>query len=315
MSKYTNEQWIGIFKKIHGNDKYDYSQTDINNKDDKGKIKVICKKHGIFYINPSKHAEGQGCKQCHIENITYTTDKFINKAKKIHNGKYTYDKTNYIDPYTNVIITCPVHGDFKQTPSNHLQGNGCKECMKDKFRLSQDIFLDRVKNIFKDRYNLDKTKYVNDKTNVILTCKKHGDFYITPNHLYRKHGCPKCNMSHMENDIMKLLDENNIKYIYQCNNRYLTWIGLQSIDFYLPEYNIAIECQGIQHFKPTSNIFNQEKYDRTVIDDKRKLDKCKQHNIDIIYYSDVKNVIFPYDVYTDKNKMIEYIINKKGEDI
>ena len=235
MSKYTNEQWIGIFKKIHGNDKYDYSQTDINNKDDKGKIKVICKKHGIFYINPSKHAKGQGCKQCHIENITYTTDKFINKAKKIHNGKYTYDKTNYIDPYTNVIITCPVHGDFKQTPSNHLQGNGCKECMKDKFRLSQDIFLDRVKNIFKDRYNLDKTKYVNDKTNVILTCKKHGDFYITPNHLYRKHGCPKCNMSHMENDIMNILDDNNIKYIYQCNNRYLTWIGLQSIDFYLPE--------------------------------------------------------------------------------
>ena len=52
MSKYTNEQWIDIFKKIHGNDKYDYSQTDINNKDDKGKIKVICKKHGIFYINP-----------------------------------------------------------------------------------------------------------------------------------------------------------------------------------------------------------------------------------------------------------------------
>ena len=154
MSKYTNEQWIDIFKKIHGNDKYDYSQTDINNKDDKGKIKVICKKHGDFYIKPRKHAEGQGCKQCHIENITYTTDKFINKAKKIHNGKYTYDKTNYIDPYTNVIITCPVHGAFKQTPSNHLQGNGCKECMKDKFRLSQDIFLDRVKNIFKNRYKL-----------------------------------------------------------------------------------------------------------------------------------------------------------------
>ena len=62
-------------------------------------------------------------------------------------------------------------------------------------------------------------------------------------------------------------------------------------------------------------MFNQEKYDRTVIDDKRKLDKCKQHNIDIIYYSDVKNVIFPYDIYTDKNKMIEYIINKKGEDM
>ena len=122
-------------------------------------------------------------------------------------------------------------------------------------------------------------------------------------------------MSHMENDIMNILEYNNIEYIYQCNNRYLTWLGLQSLDFYLPKYNIAIECQGIQHFKPTSNIFNQEKYNRTVKDDERKLNKCKQHNIDIIYYSDVKNVIFPYDVYTDKNKMIEYIINKKGEDI
>lgn len=41
-----------------------------------------------------------------------TTEKFIAKAKKIHNEKYNYDNTIYINCDTKVVINCPIHGDF-----------------------------------------------------------------------------------------------------------------------------------------------------------------------------------------------------------
>ena len=113
-------------------------------------------------------------------------------------------------------------------------------------------------------------------------------------------------MSHMENDIMNILDDNNIKYIYQCNNRYLTWIGLQSIDFYLPEYNIAIECQGEQHFIET--FFSRGCKDmlaKQIERDNRKLNLCKKHGIRILYFTHFKEP--PYECFTNVNELIETI--------
>lgn len=54
-----------------------------------------------------------------------TTEEFVNEANKIHNGKYDYSKVNYIDSNTKVCIICPIHGEFWQTPINHLCGKGC----------------------------------------------------------------------------------------------------------------------------------------------------------------------------------------------
>lgn len=57
-----------------------------------------------------------------------TTIDFINKAIEVHGEKYNYYKTEYIKTSENIIITCPVHGNFNQKPSNHLSGSGCIEC-------------------------------------------------------------------------------------------------------------------------------------------------------------------------------------------
>ena len=57
-----------------------------------------------------------------------TKEEFIQRASTIHNNKYLYDKVNYVNTSTKVTITCPIHGDFKQTPNNHLQGQGCQKC-------------------------------------------------------------------------------------------------------------------------------------------------------------------------------------------
>ena len=63
-----------------------------------------------------------------------TNEGFREKAEKVHGGKYLYGKTDVDNRGDDgkVVITCPVHGDFRQTPKNHLSGHGCHECAKRK---------------------------------------------------------------------------------------------------------------------------------------------------------------------------------------
>ena len=62
-----------------------------------------------------------------------TTVDFIEKSTAVHNDKYDYGKSLYINSFTKLTITCPEHGDFKQIPSSHLQGSGCPKCAKHGF--------------------------------------------------------------------------------------------------------------------------------------------------------------------------------------
>jgi len=80
-------------------------------------------KYGVD--NPMKNTN---IKEKTVLKITSTIDVFINNAKNIHNNKYSYLKADYVNNKTPLIITCPIHGDFKQRPDSHLQGKGCYRC-------------------------------------------------------------------------------------------------------------------------------------------------------------------------------------------
>ena len=121
-------------------------------------------------------------------------NEFIRRAKEIHGDKFNYDKVNYINGSTKVIITCPVHGDFLQTPSNHLNG-GCKKCAdsnRDYLRVTLDQFIDRANKKHKNKYDYSKVNYVNTKDKVIIGCPIHGDFEQEGNSHLLGIGCPKC---------------------------------------------------------------------------------------------------------------------------
>jgi len=60
------------------------------------------------------------------------TNEVIKQFKKIHGNKYNYDKVDYKNSKTKVIVTCDKHGDFNQTPSNHKKGHGCPMCSNKK---------------------------------------------------------------------------------------------------------------------------------------------------------------------------------------
>ncbi|MEE3416938.1 MAG: hypothetical protein VZR53_16420, partial [Prevotella sp.] len=126
----------------------------------------------------------------------YTTDIFIEKAREIHADKYDYSKVNYVNNSMKVTIICPEHGEFEQTPANHLCGKGCLLCGRkqtiNKRSSNTENFIIKAKEIHGDKYDYSKVNYVNNSTKVTIICPEHGEFEQTPASHLRGSGCPKC---------------------------------------------------------------------------------------------------------------------------
>lgn len=125
----TTEEWIATAKSVHG-DKYDYSRVVY--KTNRDKVILGCSIHGFFEQEASAHTQGSGCNLCGnmviASKLRSSVESFVDKANKLHNNFYRYDKVVYVNAHTKVTITCPIHSDFMQTPNNHLNGNGCPKC-------------------------------------------------------------------------------------------------------------------------------------------------------------------------------------------
>ena len=81
----------------------------------------------------------------------------------------------------------------------------------------------------------------------------------------------------MEREICNLFEKNNIKYEQEKNFEWLKRDNYNlSLDFYLPDYNTAIECQGEQHFKPIDFYGGEEKFKRVLENDLLKIKLCSQ---------------------------------------
>jgi hypothetical protein len=76
---------------------------------------------------------------------TFSIDEFIDYSSKIHNNKYIYNKSVYVNNLTKVTITCPIHGDFQQLPQSHMSGSGCSSCNDSKGEREITFFLDKYK--------------------------------------------------------------------------------------------------------------------------------------------------------------------------
>jgi rubrerythrin len=287
--KLTKLEFIQKAKEVHG-DMYDYSKVEYKN--NKTKVCIICSEHGEFWQTPTAHvSQKQGCPKCGIiinSNLRKdSTKSFIQKAEKVHDNKYDYSKVEYVNTNTNICIICPEHGEFWQMPTNHLQGHKCPKC-SNVHRLNTQEFIDLAKEVHGDKYNYSKVEYKNNKTKVCITCPIHGEFWQTPTaHVYQEQGCPKCIKYKLECELIKLFDDNNIKYEFQ---KRFSWLKRQVLDFYLPDYNIAIECQGIQHFNPVDYFGGEKGFKETIKRDKIKKELCIKNKVNLIYYSNIQDL-------------------------
>lgn len=165
----TNEDWINEAKNIHG-DKYNYSLTDY--KSNKIKVKIICPIHGEFEQIPSDHIKNKsGCPKCAIENRANkkrkSTEEFISEAIIVHGKKYDYSKVAYENVKDNIIIICPDHGEFTQTPDSHLnRGAGCPKCIgRNK---TNENWISEAKKVHGDKYDYTLSKYIGSHDNIIV---------------------------------------------------------------------------------------------------------------------------------------------------
>lgn len=301
----TTEKFKNEERKVHGNK---YILDKLVYKSPNKKVCIICPKHGNFYQLPYAHLNGQGCPKCN--GIGWDTDLFIKEANIIHKDAYIYDKVIFEQMKKKVCITCLIHGEFWQTPQKHLKGQGCPICGNKRKNqekvISFNEFINKANIVHQNKYKYYPHIFRNLHDKVLIKCTEHGNFLqIANDHLYG-HGCPMCNSSHMETEIRILLTENNIDFEEQ---KRFDWLGKQSLDFYIPSKQIAIECQGIQHFEENHHFGNSEGLKEIQERDSRKLQLCTEHGIRVLYYANY-DYDFPYKVFTNKNELLNEI-NKK----
>ena len=267
----SHDEYIKRCKKIHNN-KYNYLKTKYVKLNDD--VIITCPIHGDFEMKATYHFK-QGCIHCYKENLKNNNKKeFLKKANKIHNNKYDYSKVNYVNTNTFITIICPVHGEFKQRPDNHLncESNACPKCTEEnKNKNLFESFKRNANKVHNNRYNY---KYL-DNEYVKVNCDKHGEFNQRRNNHLAGSGCPKCvgYISNQEIKIHDLLNDNNIDY--SITDRKI--ISPSELDIVIPESNLAIEVNGVYWH---SNIYKDKNYHLN------KTIECNKKNVHLLHFWD-----------------------------
>lgn len=316
-------------KELYGENTLVYSKVPeiINVRDT---VTLICKVHGEFKINVSKHLFcNKSCPFCSRKEILkksrkrWTRDLVIERISENYNNTIVLvspdNKFNTKNTYEFKCIDC--NRIFKCMLSDLLYGKrlGCPHCNKEsnilklvnshetrKLNIGQgkrstnitnSSFIDKM-TVINSNLDLSKFNYESSNTKSTVICKKCGkEFLSCPHNLLKGEGCPFCNSSKLSNNIVDLLDSMNIEYIQEKTFDWLVYAKNLKLDFYLPKFNLAIECQGIQHFEKVDYFGGEIEFNNIKLRDELKLKLCLSHNIPILYYTNI-------------NKY-EYFINQK----
>ena len=179
-----------------------------------------------------------------------TTEQFIIDTKNIHENKYDYSLVDYKHSKSKVKIICPIHGEFEQTPNNHLKGYGCPKCAGDKQRIlnqsNTEEFLTKANLIHGDKYDYSLVDYVKSSIKVKIICPIHGVFEQTPNNHLKGKGCQKCGV-----DKTRILKQSNREEFVTKADK----IHGDKYDYSLVEYKHCMK--KIKIICPEHGVFEQ----------------------------------------------------------
>jgi len=166
--------------------------------------------------------------------------------------------------------------------SHKINKSGCPIC-GGTIKSTTEKFIEKAKKVHGDKYDYSLVNYTNNRTKVEIICKEHGVFIQTPEkHILKSRGCPTCKSSKGELQISNYLIKHKISFkpqhsFHNCKN-----ILPLSFNFYIPEKNICIEFDGIQHFKPVKHFGGEDEFKLTQKRDKIKNKYCKDNNIKLL---------------------------------
>jgi hypothetical protein len=213
---------------------------------------------------------------------------------------------DYINTATKILCKCKIcSNEWMVTPNKLLQGRGCPKCASQKahraYSKSHEEFINELKNVNPSITILDE--YYNNRTKIRYKCNICNKVSMsTPCKLLDgESGCHFCKSSIGEQKIFCFLFAHKVpfereKYFEDCKDK-----GKLPFDFYLSDYNICIEFQGEQHFRPVDFSYTPteesknkavEKFKGIQKRDKIKAEYCKQNGIRllIIDYKQIKNI-------------------------
>lgn len=318
--------WESIQK--HG---YKYDYRKVNYITDKTKVCIICPIHGEFWQPPKQHKKGNNCPKCSGK-YHYTTEEWIEKAKEARGNRYNYSKVNYIRNDSPVCIICSEHGEFWQTPSNHLNGANCPKCVLKQQSINQtkttEEWIKEVKTVHGDKYDYSKVEYIHNQKPVCLICPIHGEFWIRPDN--HRHGaeCYKCSVENLKKDRYEFIwnaiqihgyryDYRKVNYI-RCDSPVCIICSEHGEFWQTPVNHIkGCNCQSCAvNYGNNKSIseceifdFIMENYDGNIIQSNRKI----IHPYELDIYLPELNLAFEFDGlywHNEINKPNNYHLNK-----
>lgn len=208
---YTTTIFINKSKEIHGNDRFIYDNTTYINANTK--ITITCKKHGDFLTTLTHHIHHKtGCAKCVRK--YWDIESFKKLGCKIHNNKYDYSKSIYVNSRTHLIIVCRrCNNSFKQLPNHHINDkNGCPKCSIKYWDI--ESFKKIGNKIHNNKYDYSRSIYIHSKIHLIIICRRcNNSFKQCPvYHISTKYGCPRCAKKYSKKQILWL------NYVSNTNN-------------------------------------------------------------------------------------------------
>jgi len=240
LKKLTTDEFVRRSIAVHGSK---YSYDHVLYKEANSKVLITCPKHGDFSQRASTHLTGQGCPKCAGVALR-TQEDFLVEARKIHSDYYDYSESIYTRGFDKIKIICFKHGPFWQTAYNHLIGQGCPTCKRERLSWNVDDLIQRMNYIHNKKYNYSKVLYKGVDKKIEIVCSKHGSFWQTVDAHLRGCGCPRC-VSHVSKWEAKLLDY--VKETYPDARSLRNWWPghpRKEIDIFIPALNIGFECDG-----------------------------------------------------------------------
>ena len=327
----TTKEFIMKANHIHHNE-YDYSLVNYLN--NRTKIKIICLTHGIFEQQPDSHLRGRGCPICYGK-LKSNINEFINKVKIIHNNKYDYSKSVYINNTSPISIICPKHGEFFQEPKSHLIGKGCAKCAG--LFMNTEYFIEKANKIHSNKYDYSKVVYVDNISKVKIICPKHGEFEQKPNYHLGGSGCSYCCGHKCNKDVFieKAKKIHGNKYDYS-NSIYIS--NRSKIEIICPIHGSFIQktsnhlvgsgCPICKSSKGEQQIINYLKNNNIKFEHQKKFDDCigKIFKLPFDFYLQNHNILIEFDgkqhfeivkfnkLLSDNEALIEFL-NLKQNDI
>ena len=292
------ENFIRRAVAIHG-DLYGYEETVYVNSGTK--VKINCKKHGLFEQRANEHLAGRSCYACSREKRVESD--FVSKAIAVHGSRYSYEKVVYVNNKKKVTITCEKHGDFEQRAGEHLNGKGCRACQYDAIRSDADAFIEKAIAVHHGKYDYSKVVYTSSHQKVLIICGIHGEFsQKAGNHLCGD-GCPKCRASKGETAVANALNGYSLSFKEQAK-----FIGCRSkngvqlkFDFYIESLNLLIEFDGKQHFTKVDAFGGTEGFLSQKRNDEIKNHYCESRGMSLL------RIKFNEDIEKAIDHMLEVI--------